>query len=348
MNKGLRSLHNTQFNRGEIKFGIDKPGDNWVKANGTAVYPGNTLYYAGYPYIWTTATSNTTVSLNSVAYGDGLFVAVGNSATIRTSTDGLIWATQTPNTNNVLNEVAYGNNLWVAVGNNGTLRTSTDSITWTTRNPNTSNSINAIAYGNNLWVAGGNSGTLRTSTDAITWTTQTSNFGTTAILSVAYGNNLWVAGGSAGTLRTSTDAITWTTRTSNFGSTNITAIAYGNNLWFAGGTAGTLRTSTDGVTWATQTSNLGTGYGINSITEGILYGNKAMALCVDFAGGKVSPDYTTWYALNLGTLPTDSYNGIAYGNNLWVVVTNIGLIKVSPNSLPNLDLGNNIWGWIKQ
>ena len=171
------------------------------------------------------------------------------------------WTTQTVNfgTTNI-SSVAYGNGVWVAAGANATLRTSTnDGVTWNTQTSNFGTSgISSVAYGNGVWVAGGLNGALRTSTDnAVTWNTQTSNFGTTNIRSVAYGNGVWVAGGFGGAsdfgapLRTSTnDGVTWNTQTSNFigsGGPSIVSVAYGNGVWVAGGEGGTARISSDTV-----------------------------------------------------------------------------------------------------
>jgi len=73
--------------------------------------------------------------LNGVAFGGGLFVAVGNGGTIFTSTDGVSWTSRTSGTTNNLNAVAYSSTLgmFVAVGASGTILTSTDGTTWTSR-----------------------------------------------------------------------------------------------------------------------------------------------------------------------------------------------------------------------
>jgi hypothetical protein len=58
-----------------------------------------------------------------VAYGNGLFVAVGGNGTILTSRDGVNWTEQTSRSN-TLNSVTYGKGLFVAVGDGGTILTS--------------------------------------------------------------------------------------------------------------------------------------------------------------------------------------------------------------------------------
>jgi hypothetical protein len=62
--------------------------------------------------------------LNAVAYGNGLFVAVGYGGTILTSPDGAGWTARTSGTSNALLGVAYGNGKFVAVGQYGIILTS--------------------------------------------------------------------------------------------------------------------------------------------------------------------------------------------------------------------------------
>jgi hypothetical protein len=103
-----------------------------------------------------------------------------------------------------INGVTYGNGLYVAVGESGQLTTSTDGITWTARTSGfDSTNILGVTYGNGLFVAVGVGGKLTTSTDGITWTARTSGFGVTVIRGVTYGNGLYVAVGAAGVLTTS-------------------------------------------------------------------------------------------------------------------------------------------------
>ena len=59
--------------------------------------------------------------LNSVTYGNGLFVAGGGGGVIYTSPDGLTDTVNVSGTTSNLNSVTYGNGAFVAVGNNGTI-----------------------------------------------------------------------------------------------------------------------------------------------------------------------------------------------------------------------------------
>lgn len=154
-------------------------------------------------------------------------------------------------------EVAYGNGVWVAVGLNGKLFSSTDGKTWAPRASGTSGFLSAVFYARGLFLAGGLAGFLATSPDGITWTTQTSGFGADQLNAFAYGAGLYVAVGGSGKLYTSPTGVTWTVRTSGFSSSSINDIVFNPNLvlFIAVGAAGKLFTSPDGITWTTGTSS---------------------------------------------------------------------------------------------
>jgi hypothetical protein len=161
-----------------------------------------------------------------------------------------------------VNSIAYGNNRFVAVGDSGKMAYSSDGVTWTAVSNSRfgSSSVQAVAYGGNRFVAVGDSGKMATSTDGASWTlVSNSQFGSNAIIAIAYGSNRFVAVGDSGKMATSTDGTTWTAvSNSTFGTSNINAIAYGNNKFVVGGENGKMATSTDGVTWTAVSNNFGT------------------------------------------------------------------------------------------
>lgn len=284
----------------------------------------STVYSGVATTTWTTRTSNTTSAFESLAYGNGVWIAGGQTGSqFKSSTDTITWTTISIGSGSML-DIIYENNLWVA-GISNTIFTSTDAVTWTQRTSNLSGVIYKIKYGNGLWIVSAQSGQLRTSTDTITWVTRNSNFGTSDILSLAYGNGLWVAGGGGTSIRSSTDGITWITVTSNFTTGAVGAIAYGNGLWVAGNDSNnTLRTSTDGSTWVTRTSNMSSGI-IAAIWNNIWI--------IAGSGGslRTSTDGITWVtkSSNFGS----SYiSEIAYGNDIWMIVGQAGQIRTSTNT----------------
>jgi hypothetical protein len=117
---------------------------------------------------------------NDVAYGNGLWVAVGNLLTIATSYDGLIW-TAANNTfgSGEARGVAWNGSLWVVVGsgtgNSLAIATSTDGLNWTrATNIVTSDGgiMSAVAWNGSYWIAVSESSPYKVllSRDGLTWT----------------------------------------------------------------------------------------------------------------------------------------------------------------------------------
>ena len=75
-----------------------------------------------------------------------MFVSVGQSGTILTSSDGTSWTERTSGTSNNLYGVTYGNGLFVTVGDKGTILISTDGTTWTERTSGTSKTLHGVTY----------------------------------------------------------------------------------------------------------------------------------------------------------------------------------------------------------
>ena len=80
---------------------------------------------------------------SKTATSSGLFVAVGNSGTLLTSSDGTSWTSRTSGSSENLWNSYYGNSTFVTVGNKGTILTSSDGITWTSRTSGTTEIINS-------------------------------------------------------------------------------------------------------------------------------------------------------------------------------------------------------------
>ena len=107
---------------------------------------------------------------STVMVGLLVLAAVAGPATPARA-DGETWTARTAAEANVWRSVAYGNGLWVAVAASGTNRvmTSPDGITWTARAAAEANSWYSVAYGNGLWVAVAYDGTNRVMTSGATF-----------------------------------------------------------------------------------------------------------------------------------------------------------------------------------
>ena len=96
------------------------------------------------------------VLLFSVAYGDGRFLAVGYSGTILSSTNGVDWTREESGTRNHLTGIAYGNNMFVALGQ-GVILTSGDGVRWVTHDTDGLPRLYSLTFANGLFVASGTS-----------------------------------------------------------------------------------------------------------------------------------------------------------------------------------------------
>ena len=103
----------------------------------------------------------------SVAYGNGIWVAVaidGTNQVMRSIDDGVTWTTVVAAEQNGWISVAYGNGVWVAVaisGTNRVMRSANDGVTWTAVVAAEQNAWRSVAYGNGVWIAVAETGTNR-------------------------------------------------------------------------------------------------------------------------------------------------------------------------------------------
>ena len=271
---------------------------------------------------------NSAIEKYAICYSSekNLFVAVGNSGEVQTSSDGINWNTYNVGNNYNFYGICYSSekNLFVAVGSK--IATSSNAKEW---NIIDISNLNGICYSEelNLFVAVGYSGTIVTSSDGINWTSRTSGV-STILNSICYSDdlNLLVAVGYSGRILTSSDGINWTTQTS--GVTQIlNGIIYANNKFVTVGNNATILTSSDGINWTSQISSG------PSIIKGIAYSND-LELFIAIGGGYniISKDGINWSEQIVGNYST---NAICYSTelNLFIMVgygnQNIYILKSS-------------------
>ena len=180
---------------------------------------------------------------NSIAYGNGRYMAVGGGLNslgyITTSTDGVNWTTPKQVSEPRLNCITYGNGKFIAIsapytdryGNQVTyIFTFTDGESWERRELSSSYEWRNVTYANGKFVA---VGTYRqsdaysmVSTDGITWTVSNHVGVITDVQNVAGGNGLFV-GTSANAIITSEDGLNWN-RIAYSGYRDVT---FGNNTF---------------------------------------------------------------------------------------------------------------------
>ena len=96
---------------------------------------------------WTTATLPSSTNWKSVAFGNNRFVAVSSTSGTAAaySLDGIAWTASTI-TSAAYQSVAYGQGVFFAVGATTTASSSPDGVVWTSRTISTSNSV-AVTFG---------------------------------------------------------------------------------------------------------------------------------------------------------------------------------------------------------
>jgi len=181
-------------------------------------------------------------------------------------------------TTDTLTGIAYGNGIFVAVGRMNTVLTSPDGINWTKQQlPELHHfvHIEGITFGGGLFVAVGvlqdsfgypRGTVILSSPNGANWTATFKNVG----LSIAYGNGKFVAVG--GNLAWSLDGLNWTVNSqpSNlwsiiFSDGQFLALSWDNNEIFS---------SHDGITWVRRMDGA---YSECSRLVGIAYGNHTLA-----------------------------------------------------------------------
>ena len=297
-----------------------------------------------------TAISDTkfgTNAIKSVAYGNGRWIAVGDSGKASYSDDnGDTWTAISDMKfgNYSIRSIAYGSGRWIAVGAAGKASYSDDNgSTWISISSVAlgaifgTNAINSVAYGNGRWIAVGDLGKASYSNDGIEWNSMSdTKFGTNAINSVAYNNGYWIAVGAAGKASyISPLSPSWTAISDmKFGTTIIRSIAYGNGRWIAVGFAGKASYSkfADG-SWTAMSEM---GFGSNDITT-IAYGNGMWVA----SGYPAEVFYSenngvTWTVKRESNFVNARFNSVAYGNGRWIAVGNGGHAYFSLCLLENI------------
>jgi hypothetical protein len=225
------------------------------------------------PSAWTAGASIGKTDLASIAYGNGVAVAVGGTtgteSVVSSSDFGTSWTDRSATatsandvTTGKYTSIAYGNGVFVAVngdgGNKSTVSTNGTTV-WAAGGTIPFTTAVAVTYGNGRFVVLGSAGEIAYSVDkGTTWIAAPTATGTTtSILSssytwttVEYGQGLFMAISQGTVGATSPDGVNWTVRTLPT-STNWKALAFGNPndtpIWVAASST----SSTSGASFAT-------------------------------------------------------------------------------------------------
>jgi hypothetical protein len=259
-----RSMGSTSANYRSVCYGNGR----FVTVN-TAFTGVNDVAYSTDGVTWNLVSTGVSASWMAIGFGNGRFVAIGSSAELIYSSDGVNW---THGSNVPLYggwfSIAYGDGKFVAVGDQSVDQQSaiysTDGISWTIGvTPVNSSDYSSVCYGNGRFVAvatsNQGSGYSMASTDGINWTSNPSGapIQVSRLEGVTYGKGIFVAV-SNDTVVTSTDGLTWTwvhdPVTNPVPQQDWYAVSYAANLFVAVSDEGASVTdqimfSTNGVNW---------------------------------------------------------------------------------------------------
>jgi hypothetical protein len=280
-------------------------------------------------------------SLNAIAYGNGLYVAVGAAGTVLTSADATNWTRRISGTFEQLNSITFGNNQFVAVGAFGAIVTSADGILWAPQYGGTFFSLNGVTFGNGMYVVVGENNTIITSIDGIMWVSRSS--GRFFLSDVAYGNNRFVAVGSA--VLTSSDGLNWFRQPLDLA---LGTIAFANGIFVGGAgspvASGGIWISVNGADWQLRQSFEGE-------VRGITYGAGKWAVVGTMEAYSVGVIYVSSNAINWNLTHTNSnpINGATFGAGRFVATLENGTVLLSENAVtwanPLPEPLSELYGW---
>ena len=221
--------------------------------------------------------------VRSMAYGNGIFVAVGSGATIEYSLDsGNSWLSadyvEASSSGSTFTGVAYGKGMFACCeysnGSVGRVHKSVDGSNWEFVNEFDRN-IENIIYANGRFILVGSSGLIAFSDDLVTFTYAETgienNFN-----SITYGKNKYIAVSNNGDIVYSFDGITWYNSSIEGDTTHYRVASYGKGMFIIAGQSGIIRYSYDGLTWSN--ANAKTEFAsINYIRDLIYYNGKFFA-----------------------------------------------------------------------
>ncbi len=278
---------------------------------------------------WTEATATAPNNWTSVAYGNGVFVAISSDGTdqVMTSFDGVTWSAQSAAMARPWTSVAFGNGLFVAVSTGGTnglgakgygtdqVMTSPDGVTWTQRLAGDWNTWASVTFGNGMFVAVGDSAEavtpVMTSSDGMNWTPRSTELNYWK--SVTYGAGVFVAVAYGGThqVMTSPDGITWTPQSAS-GAFGWFSVTYGNGTFVAVSFDGKVMTSPNGAAWTTRTAPSA------SVWYSVAYGNGLFLAVAADNFVMTSPDGITW---TRPEAPRGAWATVTAGRGIFVVIS---------------------------
>jgi len=298
-------------------------------------------------------------TLEHVAWGNGVFVADGNSELIY-STDGLAWTRAATGADPVWG-IVFGNGKFLSYTLAGQAITSTDGITWTAASGGISGLGGDYSFSGGLFFAT-SANSLQSSADGLSWTPvglppQAGESISAAALdpqhivatdrwqlhvlidgapwsqaapasdlhAVDFLAGRYVAVGSGGLLMHSTDLRTWTTDSSPASPATLYGLVAGGGVMVAVGQGGVTLSSSDGLHWTKNDSGVPADLQAVTFAAGQFVATGANGIII------TSPDGTHWTprASALTASAPPSLLAVAHGAGRFVAVADDGEVTTS-------------------
>ena len=302
---------------------------------------------------WNDVTAPVDIAYRAIDYTpEGVFVAVGSTAGIHTSTDGNNWSVSSSvgPTSAILQAVVGLSSEVVVVGSGGTIRRSTNAAssftgttiysriqqgfipTYTPRN--ITQTLKGVAVGSYIFpgistsipqekvVVVGAAGTILYSEPGSSGLTTsfvlTNKFATQDFQDVGYHDGTFVAVGNQGSIYRSTDGETWSGVTTTSITTNLFSVHYGKDRWISVGAASSIISSTDdGLNWSvvSDSSDVGNSFSIMDVH----YQNNVWLAVGNGSRTLNSINGLNWFRQSVPNNP-GNLRSVTYGDNKMVVV----------------------------
>jgi hypothetical protein len=160
---------------------------------------------------WITRRQSEGPSLHGITWTGSRFVAVGDSGSIVTSTDGISWNTAATQPQRTWRGVTWTGQQVIAVGDSGSIARSPDGLTWTVGNTGVSAGLRAVTTNQTMVVAVGTGGTILVSVNGVDWAQRES--GTLLDFNaVAWTGQRFVVAGEENLIMSSENTVGWVVR----------------------------------------------------------------------------------------------------------------------------------------
>jgi hypothetical protein len=313
-------------------------GFSWQQATNTpqsyelaGVTYGDGRYVATGPYTTISSTNGLRWSArdfighynSDVAYGNGVYVIVGNLGVVGYSANATRWTSFPWGTfSSELKDIAFGGGQFVAVGPNGVLANSVNGADWVWHPAMRMQYLARIACGPQGCVVTDSMGVTRISSDFASWTIVRSN---SAWYNLFYADGWYIAPHDSGTIYVSSNLTNWTSHSA--GTTNaFHSYATGNGLHVVSGNRGTIGISSNALNWSAVYLGVP-----NNLGE-IAFGNGRFLTVNSDGDVGISSNAFEW-TYHSRLMPPNGVSQLAFGNGVFLGLASTGLVVRSADGL---------------